>query len=166
MGFGWGWTLINVCVSCCFIFRLSRKTNFQQNVTKRIITACQVADKRWALSNNKSFLQKRIYVTFIILCLSQEFRTWLEEEWGRTLEEIFHEHMQELILMKFIYTSQYEYDFFLLNSQVYRSTKLLMSGTRIKSYLSTWLQLCHRLMFNLGAGAKVNVLSGLFSFGK
>lgn len=39
----------------------------------------------------------------------QEFRTWLEEEWGRTLEEIFHEHMQELILMKFIYTSQYEY---------------------------------------------------------
>ncbi|MEQ2161202.1 hypothetical protein GOODEAATRI_007386 [Goodea atripinnis] len=38
----------------------------------------------------------------------QEFRTWLEEEWGRTLEEIFHEHMQELILMKFIYTSQYE----------------------------------------------------------
>lgn len=40
----------------------------------------------------------------------QEFRTWLEEEWGRTLEEIFHEHMQELILMKFIYTSQYEYE--------------------------------------------------------
>uniref|UniRef100_A0A8C6URE3 F-box protein 31 n=1 Tax=Neogobius melanostomus TaxID=47308 RepID=A0A8C6URE3_9GOBI len=27
---------------------------------------------------------------------------------GRTLEEIFHEHMQELILMKFIYTSQYD----------------------------------------------------------
>lgn len=40
-------------------------------------------------------------------CL-QEFRTWLREEWGRTLEDIFHEHMQELILMKFIYTSQYE----------------------------------------------------------
>ena len=39
----------------------------------------------------------------------QEFRTWLEEEWGRTLEDIFHEHTQELILMKFIYTSQYEY---------------------------------------------------------
>jgi len=38
----------------------------------------------------------------------EEFRTWLEEEWGRTLEEIFHEHMQELILMKFIYTSQYD----------------------------------------------------------
>lgn len=38
----------------------------------------------------------------------QEFRTWLREEWGRTLEDIFHEHMQELILMKFIYTSQYE----------------------------------------------------------
>ncbi|KAL0154799.1 hypothetical protein M9458_049062, partial [Cirrhinus mrigala] len=37
-----------------------------------------------------------------------EFRTWLEEEWGRTLEDIFHEHMQELILMKFIYTSQYD----------------------------------------------------------
>ncbi|XP_067905056.1 F-box only protein 31-A isoform X3 [Heterodontus francisci] len=38
----------------------------------------------------------------------QEFRTWLAEEWGRTLEDIFHEHMQELILMKFIYTSQYD----------------------------------------------------------
>nr|XP_058901905.1 F-box only protein 31 isoform X2 [Kogia breviceps] len=38
----------------------------------------------------------------------QEFRTWLREEWGRTLEDIFHEHMQELILMKFIYTSQYD----------------------------------------------------------
>uniref|UniRef100_A0A8C6Q358 F-box protein 31 n=1 Tax=Nothobranchius furzeri TaxID=105023 RepID=A0A8C6Q358_NOTFU len=38
----------------------------------------------------------------------EEFRTWLEDEWGRTLEEIFHEHMQELILMKFIYTSQYD----------------------------------------------------------
>uniref|UniRef100_A0A7N5ZSS2 F-box domain-containing protein n=1 Tax=Anabas testudineus TaxID=64144 RepID=A0A7N5ZSS2_ANATE len=38
----------------------------------------------------------------------EEFRTWLDEEWGRTLEEIFHEHMQELILMKFIYTSQYD----------------------------------------------------------
>ncbi|XP_061678946.1 F-box only protein 31 isoform X1 [Syngnathoides biaculeatus] len=38
----------------------------------------------------------------------EEFRRWLEEEWGRTLEEIFHEHMQELILMKFIYTSQYD----------------------------------------------------------
>ncbi|KAM7396516.1 hypothetical protein PAMP_019551 [Pampus punctatissimus] len=38
----------------------------------------------------------------------EEFRTWLEEEWGRTLEQIFHEHMQELILMKFIYTSQYD----------------------------------------------------------
>lgn len=47
-----------------------------------------------------------------IVCMSvQEFRNWLEEEWGRTLEEIFHEHMQELILMKFIYTSQYEYAF-------------------------------------------------------
>lgn len=38
----------------------------------------------------------------------EEFRTWLKEEWGWTLEDIFHEHMQELILMKFIYTSQYE----------------------------------------------------------
>ncbi|XP_041048594.1 F-box only protein 31 isoform X1 [Carcharodon carcharias] len=38
----------------------------------------------------------------------EEFRTWLAEEWGRTLEDIFHEHMQELILMKFIYTSQYD----------------------------------------------------------
>ncbi|XP_039619472.1 F-box only protein 31 isoform X1 [Polypterus senegalus] len=38
----------------------------------------------------------------------EEFRTWLEEEWGRTLEDIFHEHMQELILMKFIYTCQYD----------------------------------------------------------
>ncbi|XP_042558229.1 F-box only protein 31 [Dipodomys spectabilis] len=38
----------------------------------------------------------------------EEFRTWLKEEWGRTLEDIFHEHMQELILMKFIYTSQYD----------------------------------------------------------
>ncbi|XP_026095076.1 F-box only protein 31 isoform X2 [Carassius auratus] len=38
----------------------------------------------------------------------EEFRTWLQEEWGRTLEDIFHEHMQELILMKFIYTSQYD----------------------------------------------------------
>ncbi|MGH0115203.1 UNVERIFIED_CONTAM: hypothetical protein FKN15_070723 [Acipenser sinensis] len=38
----------------------------------------------------------------------EEFRTWLEEEWGRTLEDIFNEHMQELILMKFIYTSQYD----------------------------------------------------------
>ncbi|KAK0141760.1 F-box only protein 31-B [Merluccius polli] len=38
----------------------------------------------------------------------EEFRTWLEEEWGRTLEDIFHEHTQELILMKFIYTSQYD----------------------------------------------------------
>ncbi|XP_005989188.1 F-box only protein 31 isoform X2 [Latimeria chalumnae] len=38
----------------------------------------------------------------------EEFRTWLGEEWGRTLEDIFHEHMQELILMKFIYTSQYD----------------------------------------------------------
>lgn len=42
------------------------------------------------------------------LLVPQEFRTWLREEWGRTLEDIFHEHMQELILMKFIYTSQYE----------------------------------------------------------
>ncbi|XP_064375850.1 F-box only protein 31 isoform X2 [Dromaius novaehollandiae] len=38
----------------------------------------------------------------------EEFRTWLREEWGRTLEDIFHEHTQELILMKFIYTSQYD----------------------------------------------------------
>jgi len=45
---------------------------------------------------------------FSLLLLLQEFRTWLREEWGRTLEDIFHEHMQELILMKFIYTSQYE----------------------------------------------------------
>lgn len=45
---------------------------------------------------------------FCLLLVLQEFRTWLREEWGRTLEDIFHEHMQELILMKFIYTSQYE----------------------------------------------------------
>lgn len=45
---------------------------------------------------------------FVTCVLSKEFRTWLREEWGRTLEDIFHEHMQELILMKFIYTSQYE----------------------------------------------------------
>lgn len=45
---------------------------------------------------------------FSLLLVLQEFRTWLREEWGRTLEDIFHEHMQELILMKFIYTSQYE----------------------------------------------------------
>uniref|UniRef100_A0A672TEX1 F-box domain-containing protein n=1 Tax=Strigops habroptila TaxID=2489341 RepID=A0A672TEX1_STRHB len=38
----------------------------------------------------------------------EEFWTWLREEWGWTLEDIFHEHMQELILMKFIYTSQYD----------------------------------------------------------
>jgi len=48
--------------------------------------------------------------------LVQEFRTWLEEEWGRTLEDIFHEHMQELILMKFIYTSQYEQVSFMSSS--------------------------------------------------
>ncbi|XP_006860179.1 PREDICTED: F-box only protein 31 [Chrysochloris asiatica] len=38
----------------------------------------------------------------------EEFRTWLREEWGHTLEDIFHAHTQELILMKFIYTSQYD----------------------------------------------------------
>ncbi|XP_075925860.1 F-box only protein 31 isoform X5 [Petromyzon marinus] len=38
----------------------------------------------------------------------EEFRTWLQDEWGKTLEEIFIEHTQELILMKFIYTSQYD----------------------------------------------------------
>lgn len=67
------------------------------------------------------------------MCVSvQEFRTWLEEEWGRTLEEIFHEHMQELILMKFIYTSQYEYAFFvfifclLAFSLLYFHVKMIM----------------------------------------
>ncbi|XP_023616865.1 F-box only protein 31 isoform X3 [Myotis lucifugus] len=44
----------------------------------------------------------------LTLLVQKEFRTWLREEWGRTLEDIFHEHMQELILMKFIYTSQYD----------------------------------------------------------
>ncbi|KAM8947578.1 F-box only protein 31 isoform 2-T2 [Pelodytes ibericus] len=38
----------------------------------------------------------------------EEFRTWLREDLGRTLEDIFHEHMQELILMKFIYICQYD----------------------------------------------------------
>ena len=49
-----------------------------------------------------------VVAVFVTCVLSKEFRTWLREEWGRTLEDIFHEHMQELILMKFIYTSQYE----------------------------------------------------------
>ncbi|NWY37788.1 FBX31 protein, partial [Sylvia atricapilla] len=52
----------------------------------------------------------------------EEFRTWLREEWGRTLEDIFHEHMQELILMKFIYTSQYD------NCLTYRRIYLPPSG--------------------------------------
>lgn len=57
-----------------------------------------------------SLLQMRCLLSspFSLLLVLQEFRTWLREEWGRTLEDIFHEHMQELILMKFIYTSQYE----------------------------------------------------------
>uniref|UniRef100_A0A8C5PYR8 F-box protein 31 n=1 Tax=Leptobrachium leishanense TaxID=445787 RepID=A0A8C5PYR8_9ANUR len=38
----------------------------------------------------------------------EEFRTWLREDLGRTLEDIFHEHMQELILMKFIYICQFD----------------------------------------------------------
>ncbi|KAM4614181.1 F-box only protein 31 isoform 2-T2 [Discoglossus pictus] len=44
----------------------------------------------------------------------EEFRTWLREDLGRTLEDIFHEHMQELILMKFIYICQCD------NSLTYR----------------------------------------------
>uniref|UniRef100_A0A8C0BLS4 F-box protein 31 n=1 Tax=Buteo japonicus TaxID=224669 RepID=A0A8C0BLS4_9AVES len=57
-----------------------------------------------------SLLQMRCLLSspFSLLLVLQEFRTWLREEWGRTLEDIFHEHMQELILMKFIYTSQYD----------------------------------------------------------
>ncbi|XP_077309475.1 F-box only protein 31-like isoform X1 [Lithobates pipiens] len=38
----------------------------------------------------------------------EEFRTWLRDDLGRTLDDIFHEHMQELILMKFIYICQYD----------------------------------------------------------
>ncbi|XP_072278370.1 F-box only protein 31-B-like [Pyxicephalus adspersus] len=38
----------------------------------------------------------------------EEFRTWLRDDLGRTLDDIFHEHMQELILMKFIYVCQYD----------------------------------------------------------
>lgn len=54
------------------------------------------------------FIVRLLIDVYACMC-AQEFRTWLEDEWGRTLEDIFHEHMQELILMKFIYTSQYEY---------------------------------------------------------
>lgn len=87
--------------------------SFQPNVIKLIITECQEADRRWVryfcFSNICTIM---LYLMHFIVCISvQEFRTWLEEEWGRTLEDIFHEHMQELILMKFIYTSQYEYGF-------------------------------------------------------
>ena len=53
-------------------------------------------------------LSPSVVAVFVTCVLLKEFRTWLREEWGRTLEDIFHEHMQELILMKFIYTSQYE----------------------------------------------------------
>ncbi|XP_031544728.1 F-box only protein 31 isoform X2 [Vicugna pacos] len=52
----------------------------------------------------------------------EEFRTWLREEWGRTLEDIFHEHMQELILMKFIYTSQYDHPDDLIRPGLFKGT--------------------------------------------
>lgn len=38
----------------------------------------------------------------------EEFWMWLREEWGCMLEDIFYEYMQEFILMKFIYISQYD----------------------------------------------------------
>ncbi|TRY95330.1 hypothetical protein DNTS_034094 [Danionella cerebrum] len=89
-----------------------------------------------------------------------EFRTWLEEEWGRTLEDIFHEHMQELILMKFIYTSQYD------NCLTYRRiylppclpSDLLRSGLFKGTYGSHGLEII-MLSFH-GSKAKATKLTG------
>ncbi|XP_053175237.1 F-box only protein 31 isoform X1 [Scomber japonicus] len=90
----------------------------------------------------------------------EEFRTWLEEEWGRTLEEIFHEHMQELILMKFIYTSQYD------NCLTYRRiylpptmpTDLLQPGLFKGTYGSHGLEI---VMFSFhGTSARATKLTG------
>ncbi|KAG5273495.1 hypothetical protein AALO_G00151950 [Alosa alosa] len=90
----------------------------------------------------------------------EEFRTWLEEEWGRTLEDIFHEHMQELILMKFIYTSQYD------NCLTYRriylpphlSSDLLPPGLFKGTYGSHGLEII-MLSFH-GTCAKATKLTG------
>ncbi|KTG38176.1 hypothetical protein cypCar_00017556 [Cyprinus carpio] len=90
----------------------------------------------------------------------QEFRTWLEDEWGRTLEDIFHEHMQELILMKFIYTSQYD------NCLTYRRiylppclpSDLLQPGLFKGTYGSHGLEII-MLSFH-GSKAKVTKLTG------
>ncbi|XP_012688049.1 F-box only protein 31 isoform X2 [Clupea harengus] len=90
----------------------------------------------------------------------EEFRTWLEEEWGRTLEDIFHEHMQELILMKFIYTSQYD------NCLTYRRiylpphlpSDLLRPGLFKGTYGSHGLEII-MLSFH-GSSAKATKLTG------
>ncbi|CAL8236974.1 unnamed protein product [Boreogadus saida] len=90
----------------------------------------------------------------------EEFRTWLEEEWGRTLEDIFHEHTQELILMKFIYTSQYD------NCLTYRRiylppllpTDLLRPGLFKGTYGSHGLEIV-MLSFH-GASARATKLTG------
>uniref|UniRef100_A0A8C1REN1 F-box protein 31 n=1 Tax=Cyprinus carpio TaxID=7962 RepID=A0A8C1REN1_CYPCA len=90
----------------------------------------------------------------------EEFRTWLEDEWGRTLEDIFHEHMQELILMKFIYTSQYD------NCLTYRRiylppclpSDLLQPGLFKGTYGSHGLEII-MLSFH-GSKAKVTKLTG------
>ncbi|XP_029463900.1 LOW QUALITY PROTEIN: F-box only protein 31 [Rhinatrema bivittatum] len=90
----------------------------------------------------------------------EEFRTWLREEWGRTLEDIFHEHMQELILMKFIYTSQY--DNCLTYRRIYHppcsSEDLLQSGLFKGTYGSHGLEIV-MLSFH-GTSAKGTKLTG------
>lgn len=90
----------------------------------------------------------------------EEFRTWLEEEWGRTLEEIFHEHMQELILMKFIYTSQY--DNCLTYRRIYlppaKPADLLQPGLFKGTYGSHGLEIV-MLSFH-GTSAKATKLTG------
>uniref|UniRef100_A0A8C7YLH5 F-box protein 31 n=1 Tax=Oryzias sinensis TaxID=183150 RepID=A0A8C7YLH5_9TELE len=90
----------------------------------------------------------------------EEFRTWLEEEWGRTLEEIFHEHMQELILMKFIYTSQY--DNCLTYRRIYlppaRPSDLLHPGLFKGTYGSHGLEIV-MLSFH-GSSARATKLTG------
>nr|XP_033798112.1 F-box only protein 31 isoform X2 [Geotrypetes seraphini] len=90
----------------------------------------------------------------------EEFRTWLREEWGRTLEDIFHEHMQELILMKFIYTSQY--DNCLTYRRIYHppccSEDLLQAGLFKGTYGSHGLEII-MLSFH-GSSAKGTKLTG------
>ncbi|XP_030060419.1 F-box only protein 31 isoform X2 [Microcaecilia unicolor] len=90
----------------------------------------------------------------------EEFRTWLREEWGRTLEDIFHEHMQELILMKFIYTSQY--DNCLTYRRIYHppcsSEDLLQAGLFKGTYGSHGLEII-MLSFH-GTSAKGTKLTG------